>query len=50
MKSGYGVYTWDGATWEGLWKDDALKIGKFLGGDGLLMSGKWKGDVLSEVG
>ena len=36
------------ATWEGTWKDDSLKIGKFSGKDGLMMSGKWSGDVLSK--
>ena len=49
MRNGYGVLALtDGATWEGTWNDDSFEIGKFLGVDGLLMSGKWRGDVLSE--
>jgi hypothetical protein len=49
MKHGYGVLTLvDGSTWEGAWVTDSLEIGKFSGKDGLMMSGKWSGDVLTE--
>lgn len=49
MRHGYGVLALaDGTSWEGSWKDDSFLIGRFKRYDGLIMSGKWQGNFLSE--